>query len=204
MPGDELRHESGDRVRLERCPDLAAEHVPAPSARRTLRSSPCGNGQVADPHRPWVTQPSLRATAGMTAAYLVKTLYRGLADNVAKAIEGLLRNGVILVDEIGLTALGDAGATLPFRSAPPPANAVPSGSPRPTPFNTGAASCPSTPPPSRCSIGGCTTPRRHHRPVLPHATGRERRRGEFNQPAEAGLPPGRDWGSRTAVDTPMG
>ena len=51
-----------------------------------------------------------------TAADLVDTLYRGLADNSAgKVIENLLRNDLILVDEVGFAPLDDTGAQLLFR-----------------------------------------------------------------------------------------
>ncbi len=51
-----------------------------------------------------------------TAADLVDTLYRGLADNSAgKVIENLLRNDLILVDEVGFAPLDDTAAHLLFR-----------------------------------------------------------------------------------------
>lgn len=51
-----------------------------------------------------------------TAAELVETLYRGLADNsVGRVIDTLLRNDVVLVDEIGFAPLDDTGAQLLFR-----------------------------------------------------------------------------------------
>ena len=51
-----------------------------------------------------------------TAADLAETLYRGLADNsVGKVIEALLRNDLILVDEVGFAPLDDTGAQLLFR-----------------------------------------------------------------------------------------
>jgi DNA replication protein DnaC len=51
-----------------------------------------------------------------TAAELVETLYRALADNsVGRTIEGLLRNDVILVDELGFAPLDDTGTQLLFR-----------------------------------------------------------------------------------------
>jgi DNA replication protein DnaC len=51
-----------------------------------------------------------------TAADLVDTLYRGLADNSAgKMIENLLRNDLILVDEVGFAPLDDTAAQLLFR-----------------------------------------------------------------------------------------
>jgi DNA replication protein DnaC len=51
-----------------------------------------------------------------TAADLADALYRGLADNsVGKVIENLLRNDLILVDEVGFAPLDDNGAQLLFR-----------------------------------------------------------------------------------------
>ena len=51
-----------------------------------------------------------------TAADLTETLYRGLADNsVGRVIENLLRNDLILVDEVGFAPLDDTGAQLLFR-----------------------------------------------------------------------------------------
>ena len=51
-----------------------------------------------------------------TAAELAETLYRGLADNsVGRIIDTLLRNDLILVDEVGFAPLDDTGAQLLFR-----------------------------------------------------------------------------------------
>ena len=51
-----------------------------------------------------------------TAAELVETLYRGLADNsVGKTIDTLLRNDLIVCDEVGFAPLDDTGAQLLFR-----------------------------------------------------------------------------------------
>ena len=51
-----------------------------------------------------------------TAADLVDTLYRGLADNsVGRVITNLLRNDVVLLDELGFAPLDDTGAQLLFR-----------------------------------------------------------------------------------------
>ena len=51
-----------------------------------------------------------------TAAELVETLYRGLADNsVGRVIEAILRADLILIDEIGFAPLDDNGAQLFFR-----------------------------------------------------------------------------------------
>jgi DNA replication protein DnaC len=51
-----------------------------------------------------------------TAADLVETLYRALADNsVGRVIENLLRNDLIICDELGFAPLDDTGAQLLFR-----------------------------------------------------------------------------------------
>lgn len=51
-----------------------------------------------------------------TAADLVETLYRALADNsVGRTIEALLRNDAVLIDELGFAPLDDTGAQLLFR-----------------------------------------------------------------------------------------
>ena len=51
-----------------------------------------------------------------TAAELVETLYRGLADNsVGKVIDTTLRAELVIVDEIGFAPLDDDGAQLLFR-----------------------------------------------------------------------------------------
>ena len=61
----------------------------------------------------------------LSAAELVETLYRGLADNsVGKVIDTLLRNDVILVDEVGfapLDATGTQQVALEFRDELKPA-----------------------------------------------------------------------------------
>jgi DNA replication protein DnaC len=51
-----------------------------------------------------------------TAAEVVETLYRGLADNsVGRVIEQILRADLILIDEIGFAPMDDTGAQLFFR-----------------------------------------------------------------------------------------
>lgn len=51
-----------------------------------------------------------------TAAELVETLYRGMADNsVGRVIETILKADLILIDEIGFAPLDDNGAQLFFR-----------------------------------------------------------------------------------------
>lgn len=50
------------------------------------------------------------------AADLVETLYRGLADNsVGKVIDTVLRNDLIIVDELGFAPLDATGAQMLFR-----------------------------------------------------------------------------------------
>ena len=52
----------------------------------------------------------------LVAADLIEMLYRGLADNtVGKVISQLLRNELILVDELGFAPLDDMGCQLLFR-----------------------------------------------------------------------------------------
>lgn len=51
-----------------------------------------------------------------TAADLVETLYRGLADNtVGKTIDTMLRQDLLILDEIGFAPLDDTGTQLLFR-----------------------------------------------------------------------------------------
>lgn len=51
-----------------------------------------------------------------TAAELVETLYRGLADNsVGRVIETILKADLVIIDEIGFAPLDDNGAQLLFR-----------------------------------------------------------------------------------------
>ncbi|HEX6758303.1 MAG TPA: ATP-binding protein [Propionibacteriaceae bacterium] len=68
---------------------------------------------------------SLAVTAGTGKSHLLlalgdaavdETLYRGLADNsVGRVIDTLLRNELIIVDELGFAPLDDTGAQLLFR-----------------------------------------------------------------------------------------
>lgn len=52
----------------------------------------------------------------LSAAELVEQLYRGLADNsVGRVIDTLLRNDLVIVDEIGFAPLDDTGTQLLFR-----------------------------------------------------------------------------------------
>jgi DNA replication protein DnaC len=51
-----------------------------------------------------------------TAPELVETLYRGLADNsVGRVIDTILRNELIIIDEVGFAPLDDTAAQLLFR-----------------------------------------------------------------------------------------
>jgi DNA replication protein DnaC len=51
-----------------------------------------------------------------SAAELIEQLYRGLADNtVSRIIDGLLRNDVILIDEVGFAPLDETATQLLFR-----------------------------------------------------------------------------------------
>lgn len=51
-----------------------------------------------------------------TAADLVETLYRGLADNsVGRVIDTVLRADLVIIDEVGFAPLDDTGAQLLFR-----------------------------------------------------------------------------------------
>ena len=105
-----------------------------------------------------------------TAAELVETLYRGLADNsVGKVIDTRLRNDLVLVDELGFAPLDDtsAQARCCSDSSRPPTNAGRSGSRSTGPSSPSGGSCPSTPPRSACSTGSCTT-------AIAHLHGRDR------------------------------
>jgi DNA replication protein DnaC len=61
-----------------------------------------------------------------TEAGLADVLYRGLADNsVGKVIETLLRNDLILLDEVGFAPPTTPAPSCCSGSSPPPANAAP-------------------------------------------------------------------------------
>ncbi|GAB4077228.1 IS21-like element helper ATPase IstB [Nostocoides australiense] len=109
--------------------DLAASSIPAPTwaylsslewihaTENLALIGPAGTGKS----HTLIALGHAAVTAGhkvkyLTAADLVETLYRGLADNtVGKVIETLLRNDLVLVDEIGFAPLDDTGAQLLFR-----------------------------------------------------------------------------------------
>ncbi|MGO0577742.1 ATP-binding protein [Ornithinimicrobium panacihumi] len=109
--------------------DLAASSIPAPTwayphqpgvdpgqgERRAYRPGQHGQSHTLIPpgHAAVLADHRFRY---LTAADLVETLYRGLADNtVGKTIETLLRNDLVLVDEIGFAPLGNTGPQLLFR-----------------------------------------------------------------------------------------
>ena len=93
-----------------------------------------------------------------TAADLVETLYRGLADNsVGRVIENLLRNDLVIIDEVGSRHSTTPAPSCCSGSSPPPTSAAPSGSALTGPSTSGAGSCPSTPRPSAFSTGSCIT-----------------------------------------------
>ena len=79
---------------------------------------PAGTGKSPHPDRP-AEPPPIHAghkVRYFTAADLVETLYRGLADNtVGKIIESLLRVDLIILDELGFAPLDDTGTQLLFR-----------------------------------------------------------------------------------------
>lgn len=109
--------------------DLAASSIPAPTwayltslewiaAKENLALiGPAGTGKS----HTLIALGHAAVTAGhkvkyVTAADLIETLYRGLADNtVGKTIENLLRHDLLLVDEVGFAPLDDTGAQLLFR-----------------------------------------------------------------------------------------
>lgn len=94
-----------------------------------------------------------------TAADLVETLYRGLADNtVGKIIESLLRVDLIILDELGFAPWTTPAPSCCFGLSPAPTNADRWPSDRTGLSSSGPDSCPSRPPRSASSTGSCTTP----------------------------------------------
>ena len=109
--------------------DLAASSIPAPtwaylSSLEWIRAKenltlvgPAGTGKshtlIALGHAAVAAGLKVRY---FTAAELVETLYRCLADNsVGRHIETLLRNDLILIDEVGFAPLDDTGSQMLFR-----------------------------------------------------------------------------------------
>jgi hypothetical protein len=114
-----------------------------------------------------------------TAAALADALYRGLADNsVGKVIETLLRNDLILLDEVGFAPLDDTGAQRLFRFV---SAARERRAPR---YRQPLAIRPAGPVPARAhhrrqSPRPAPPPRqhrRHQRRLLPHAPSQSKRR----------------------------
>ena len=94
-----------------------------------------------------------------TAADLAETLYRGLADN---SVGRGHRHPAPQRPHPDRRGRVRARWTTPARSccsawSRPPTNAAPWASPATGPSSPGAGSCPSTPPPSACWTGSCTT-----------------------------------------------
>ena len=109
--------------------DLAASSVPSPTfdylgslewvraAENTLLIGPAGTGKshclIGLGYR--AIERGLRVRY-FAAADLVEALYRGLADNtVGKLISGILRNDLVLIDELGFAPLDETGCQLLFR-----------------------------------------------------------------------------------------
>ena len=108
VKGDRHQRPGHDRLHLARDPPPADQLDPElftrPRARLVLVS--LGVAAVQAGHK----------VRYFTAADLAGTLYRGLADNsVGKVIDTLLRNDLLLVDEVGFAPLDDTGAQLLFR-----------------------------------------------------------------------------------------
>ena len=109
--------------------DLTASSIPAPTwayltslewiaARENLTlAGPAGTGKshtlIGLGHAAVAAWHRVRY---FTAAELVETLYRGLADNsVGRIIETVLRNDVVMIDEVGFAPLDDTGTQMLFR-----------------------------------------------------------------------------------------
>ncbi len=89
---------------------------------------------------------------------LVENLHRGLADNsVGKIIEALLRNELIICDEVGFAPLDSTGSQLLFRFVAAAYERRSLAIASHWAFQEWAGSCPSTAPPSTCSTGCCAT-----------------------------------------------
>ena len=94
-----------------------------------------------------------------TAADLIDTLYRGLADNtVGKIIDTLLRADLLMLTKSDSPRSMTPAPNCSSGSWPPPTNADPWRSPPTGPSSNGDDSCPSTPPPPASSTGYCITP----------------------------------------------
>ena len=76
---------------------------------------------------------------------------------MGRVIDTLLRNDLILIDEVGFAPLDDTGAQLLFRVVAAAYERRSLGIASHWPFTNGAGSCPSTPPPSASSTTGVRT-----------------------------------------------
>lgn len=132
----------------------------------------CLVGPAGDRQTPYLIGLGLAAvTAGHRVRYsiaveLVGHLYCAVADNtVGKAIENVCRNDLIIINEISFAPLDHTGCQLLFRlvDAAYERRSIVIGSH--SLFNDWADSCPTNPPPSRCSIGSATTPTSSPRPA---------------------------------------
>jgi DNA replication protein DnaC len=88
-----------------------------PRRREHLPDRPGRHRQEPHPGRPRVAAVLAgHRVRHFTAADLVETLYRALADNsVGRVIDTLLRHDLIIIDELGFAPLDDTGAQLLFR-----------------------------------------------------------------------------------------
>jgi DNA replication protein DnaC len=145
-----------------------------------------------------------------TAADLVETLYRGLADNsVGRLIDGLLRIDLIILDELGFAPLDDTGAQLPFRlvarrlRTPRPGHRLPLAlrpmGPIPTRTHHRRQPARPAPPPQQR--------RRHRRRLLPDApspnTSRCTRQQTLINSEGWGLSPGHSGDFYLTIDSPV-
>ena len=90
--------------------DHAPARICAWSARPARARATCSSRSASPPSQ------AGHKVRYFTAAELTETLYRGLADNsVGRVIDTLLRNDLILIDEVGFAPLDDTGAQLLFR-----------------------------------------------------------------------------------------
>ena len=94
-----------------------------------------------------------------SAAELVDTLYRGLADNsVGRVIKKILCAEYIILDDLGFAPLDRTGAQLLFRFVAAAYERAPSAWPATGPSRNGDASSPNTPPQAPCSTASSTAP----------------------------------------------
>jgi DNA replication protein DnaC len=108
-----------------------------------------------------------------TAADLVDTLYRGLADNsVGRVIDSLLRNDLILIDEVGFARSMTPRPSCCSGSYQRHMNGVRSEWQATGRSTSGAASCPSTPPQPASWTACSTTPTSSSQTAIPTACAR--------------------------------